>query len=223
MAWTDHVDIYCERHDAAFWAEPVNAVSNAAFVLVPIFGYLLAKRRVAVDWPITLLLLLAFLIAFSSFLFHTVAEVWAGAADAGSIQLFIVVYFAFAMRRFAGFAWWLAVAATAAFMAFSVVGGGALSRLVGDALNGSESYVPPLVALIVIGGLLIAAGRREAGRALAAGGVLFAVSLFFRAIDEPLCASFPLGTHFVWHILNGVLLGYLIYALAAYGVRLRGR
>ena len=223
MDWTAHIDIYCERHSAAFWAEPMNAISNLAFVLVPLAGYFIARRRGLVDWPITALVLLALLIAAASFLNHTVAQVWAGAADAASIQLFIVVYFAFAMRRFAGFAWWLAILATAAFMVFSVIGGGALSSLVGRALNGSEGYIPPLAALIVIGLLLMATGRREAGKALVFAGVLFATSLFFRAIDEPVCASFPLGTHFMWHILNGILLGYLIYALAAFGVRIRGR
>ncbi len=221
MDWTQQIDIYCERHGPAFWAEPANAISNIAFVLVPVAGYLLARRRAAVDWPITALVALALLIALASFLNHTVAEVWAGAADAGSIQLFIVFYFLFAMRRFAGFAWWLAGLATAAFMAFSIVGGGELSSLVGDALNGSEGYLPPLAALIVIGLALVASGRREAGWSLAGGGVLFGVSLFFRAIDMPLCAEFPLGTHFMWHILNGVLLGFLIYALAAFGVRIR--
>lgn len=221
MDWTEHIDIYCERHDTAFWAEPVNAFSNIAFVLVPVVGYLLARRRAAVDWPITTLVFLALLIGLASFLFHTVAEVWAGAADAGSIQLFIVFYFLFAMRRFAGFAWWLAALATAAFMGFSVIAGGMLSSLFGDALNGSESYFPPLAGLIVVGLALVAAGRREAGWSLAGGGALFTASLFFRAIDLPLCAAFPLGTHFLWHILNGVLLGYLIYALAAFGVRIR--
>lgn len=31
MEWFEAVDGYCERVDAAFWSEPINAVTNAAF------------------------------------------------------------------------------------------------------------------------------------------------------------------------------------------------
>jgi hypothetical protein len=36
------------------------------------------------------------------------------------------------------------------------------------------------------------------------------VSLTFRAVDGPLCEVLPMGTHFMWHILNGVMLGWMI-------------
>ncbi len=32
MDWFQAVDIYCERTSAAFWAEPVNALSNLSFI-----------------------------------------------------------------------------------------------------------------------------------------------------------------------------------------------
>ena len=41
-------------------------------------------------------------------------------------------------------------------------------------------------------------------------GALLILSLTFRSLDAPLCARWPIGTHFVWHILNGILLGWLI-------------
>ncbi|SDT92452.1 hypothetical protein SAMN05428979_0445 [Stappia sp. ES.058] len=33
MDWTASVDAYCERVGTAFWAEPVNALTNAAFLV----------------------------------------------------------------------------------------------------------------------------------------------------------------------------------------------
>jgi hypothetical protein len=33
-----------------------------------------------------------------------------------------------------------------------------------------------------------------------------AASGFLRTIDMAACARFPLGTHFFWHLLNGVVL-----------------
>jgi len=219
MDLTSHVDIYCERHSAAFWAEPTNAVTNITFLACAVGAYLIARSRGELDWPIAALVAITFLVGISSFLFHTVAEVWAGIADSTSIQLFILVYFLLAMRRFAGLNWWLAGGATAAFMVFSVAGGDLVKPLVGNALNGSEGYLPPLLALVFVGALLVRAGRKEAGVSLLLGAGLFAVSLFFRIIDMPVCAEFPLGTHFIWHIVNSVLLGFLIVAMARFGVR----
>jgi len=50
-----------------------------------------------------------------------------------------------------------------------------------------------------------------------AGLFVFAVSLTLRTLDEPLCAALPVGTHYLWHVLNGVTL-YLV-AKAATGTR----
>ena len=48
---------------------------------------------------------------------------------------------------------------------------------------------------------------------MAVGAGMLAVSLIFRTIDEAVCGAFPLGTHFLWHILNAVLLGWMIRVL----------
>jgi hypothetical protein len=31
-----------------------------------------------------------------------------------------------------------------------------------------------------------------------------------RTLDEPFCATFPIGTHFLWHLLNALMLGWMI-------------
>ncbi|WMS41314.1 ceramidase domain-containing protein [Acuticoccus sp. MNP-M23] len=217
MDWTRQLDNYCERLDPSFWAEPVNAVTNAAFVIAAIIALIVAQRRGRLDWPVVVLAAIIAIVGTGSFLFHTFATVWAVMADVIPIQIFILFYFALAMRRFAGLPWWGAVVATAMFMVLSFAGGNALGQLAGNALNGSEGYVTPLLALIVVGAWLRTRGRTDAGRALITGGLLFAVSLTFRTIDAGVCPSFALGTHFIWHILNGILLGYLTIALARYG------
>jgi hypothetical protein len=40
---------------------------------------------------------------------------------------------------------------------------------------------------------------------LAAAGV-FLVSTFFRTIDNAICPYFPVGSHFLWHVLVAVVL-----------------
>jgi hypothetical protein len=34
--WSIPIDLYCERVSPSFWAEPVNAVSNLAFLIAAI-------------------------------------------------------------------------------------------------------------------------------------------------------------------------------------------
>ena len=215
MDWTQTIDIYCERLGPAFWAEPWNALTNGAFLLAALVAYRVARRQGGPDRGVGLLIAILVMIGIGSFLFHTFATRWAVMADVVPIQIFILTYFALAMRRFAGMPWWGALLSTAVFMAVSVVGGDAAGRLAD--LNGSEGYVPPLLGLLVVGAALWAGGRRGAGVALMTGAAIFAVSLTFRTIDAGVCPGFPLGTHFLWHVLNGVLLGYLIVALVRYG------
>jgi hypothetical protein len=45
---------------------------------------------------------------------------------------------------------------------------------------------------------------------LGAAAALFFVSLAFRTVDRAICGVFPLGAHFVWHLLNAVVLWLLL-------------
>jgi hypothetical protein len=95
-----------------------------------------------------------------------------------------------------------------------VIGFALLTVAVGQALpagflNGSGNYLPVLAALIAVGWLI--RNNRQRRLALAAAGV-FAVSLIFRTIDHAVCTAFPLGTHFLWHVLNALVLYLLLRA-----------
>ena len=52
--------------------------------------------------------------------------------------------------------------------------------------------------------------RPETARGLALGAALLCLSLLFRSIDQAVCAAVPSGTHFLWHLCNAVLLGWMI-------------
>lgn len=215
MDWSQTLDNYCERLSPAFWAEPVNAITNGSFILAAAVALVIARRRGGLEPGVAALIVVVCLIGIGSFLFHTIATRWAVLADTIPIQIFILTYFALAMRRFVGLPWWGAVVATVAFVAYSALGSMVLARLVD--LNGSEGYVPPLSALLVVGAGLWAMGRRGPGVALILGALLFAVSLAFCTADMAVCSAFPLGTHFMWHTLNGMLLFYLVLAMMRYG------
>ncbi|SEN37708.1 hypothetical protein SAMN05216227_101288 [Pseudorhodobacter antarcticus] len=79
-------------------------------------------------------------------------------------------------------------------------------------LNGSLQYAPAMGALAVFAILTWRRGHVLRHWALAAAGV-FALSLVFRTVDLAVCAAFPTGSHFMWHVLNGAMVAILLQML----------
>jgi hypothetical protein len=117
--WSAPIDAYCERIDASFWSEPVNALSNAAFIAAAALAFLRWRRAGGADGPALYLIILVAIVGTGSFLFHTFANRWSRLADVIPIALFIYSYFFRAMRRFLGFGAAVAIVLTLAFAAFS--------------------------------------------------------------------------------------------------------
>ena len=51
---------------------------------------------------------------------------------------------------------------------------------------------------------------RSASGRLHLGAGLLTLSLTFRTLDQASCAVLPIGTHFMWHILNATMLAWMI-------------
>ncbi len=207
MDWWQGIDAYCERTGPEFWAEPLNAVTNAAFLLAALYGAWLA-RRTADPW-LGGLAAVAAAVGVGSFLFHTFATRWAGLADVIPIALFIAFGFALVMVRRVGLPWWGAVVATAAFMGVSPFVEGLLRPVMGS----SAGYAPAFLAMLLVGSGLFAAGR-DGAATLVSASLVFGLSLTMRMADEPFCPVVPSGTHFLWHVLNAVVLALVIRAAA---------
>ncbi len=287
MDLTRDLFLYCERVSAAFWAEPLNAVSNIAFLaaglgalvaqgrqgraglgreaiaatlmaagiiaffahtigllfalgggplyrplVIPVYALsvvfvvagLVATpslfRAPAPNWPVAWLSGNAVVVGIGSFLFHTYATPWAGAADSGPIVMFILGYFTVAMARFAGLSWRDAGLATFGFLlamlAAATVFRQVIPPILGEYAN-SVSYYPACLALLGVGLWLDRARAHPAGVVLMRAAGVFAVSLLFRTLDRPACDWIPVGTHFLWHLCNGLLLWMLIDAVIRHG------
>ncbi|MFC7399903.1 ceramidase domain-containing protein [Chelatococcus sp. GCM10030263] len=214
ISWFAPVDGYCERLEPGFWAEPINALTNAAFLIAALGAALLLARRKNADRAAGLLVGLTVAIGIGSFLFHTFAVVWASLADVIPIAVFILVYFYMSMRRFLGLPVAGAALLTAAYEAASMAFPRLWRAIVpadADPVGSSVGYLPAFLAMIAIGSLALARDPASSRRLLAAGAV-FAVSLALRSIDLQICAAVPLGSHFLWHILNGLVLFLLMRA-----------
>jgi hypothetical protein len=211
--WLRVVDGYCERTDASYWAEPLNALSNASFLVAAWASWRLAAREG--DAGGSVLAAILALIGVGSWLFHTHAQVWAMLLDVAPIQGFILVYIGLATVRFFAAPWWAGVLAAVAFVPASAAVASGIGAVFGP-LNGSTGYLP--VPMLILG-YAAALHRRapEAAWGLAVGAGMLVVSLFFRTIDAAVCGAFPGGTHFLWHLMNGVMLWWMMRVLVRFG------
>lgn len=231
--WGARIYNYCERgQDSAFWAEPLNAVSNAAFIIAALVATfeLLSQPKERRGLAEGALILIVYVIGVGSFLFHTYATRWAMIADTAPIGLFMLAYVVYALRRYLELPWLLVLLLLGGFIASLHYAGGIQCRpqflpitAVASArcLNGTVGYAPAFFALVLISGVLLAM-RHAAWRPLAAASVVFLSSMTFRTLDFELCrfthfAGHVTGTHFLWHLLNAVLLYLLLRAAIQYG------
>lgn len=203
MDWTRQIDSYCERLGPDYWAEPVNALTNLAFVLAAV---LLWPRVRGLPLARALCVVLAS-IGVGSWLFHTHATAWAALADVLPILGYILLYIFAANRAYWGLGPWAALGLTALFVPYAAVTVPAFQMIPG--LGSSAAYAPvPL--LILIYALLLRRRLPQVARGLGIGAGVLVASLFFRTVDETVCSAIPVGTHFMWHILNAVMLGWMI-------------
>jgi len=197
----DYIDIYCERIEPGLWAEPLNAVTNAAFIIAGVFAFLLAKREGAMDWRSLTLVTLIFAMGIGSALFHTFATLWAMASDVIPILLFQIGFIIFYSHKIMGCNRWKILGLLVIFVALMQ---GAM-QLPREWLNGSLEYFPALILLSGFALYHVKNAAREPYALMIAAGT-FCVSLTFRSIDYALCELIPFGTHFLWHCLNAVVL-----------------
>ncbi|WP_336814654.1 ceramidase domain-containing protein [Bosea sp. MMO-172] len=208
---------YCERIDGSFWAEPLNAVTNGAFLVAALAAFWLWRRQGGRDAVTLVLIGLVFAIGIGSFLFHTTPNRWTLLADVVPIQLFAFGYFAFALRRFLGLSGVVTAVGTLAFFVLALGLSAAGRAVLPAGMAGSAGYAAFLLGLI---GMALAMARTpvlcDQRRLLALAAGAFAVSLRMRSIDGALCGSLPLGTHWLWHLLNASVL-YLLLRAAVTG------
>lgn len=231
MSLGEHVFLYCERGTSeALLAEPINAISNLAFLFAALIGLQLVLWRPSEERSADhyLLVALVFVIGLGSLAFHLLATQGTELADVIPIGVFTLVYLGFALNRFLGVppGWTvlLVVGFTALMAATMQVkcwdgGVGIPGPEVQGAkacLNGSLFYLPALGALIIIG-LLMEERRLKAAPYVLWAAAIFTVSITLRSIDLALCDEIKwqgraTGTHFAWHVLNAIVLFLLIRA-----------
>jgi hypothetical protein len=191
------IDLYCERVGPGFWAEPINALSNLAYVAAS-----WAVWRAFAGTPVRVIALrltvLIGAIGAGSALFHTVATPWARRFDEVPILVFELVFLWEYGRRV------LRLRPTAVMLlSGALLAAVFAARQFSDVLNGSLVYLPALFAVTAFG---ISSRRAHGARTLLSAAAVLAAAVVFRTIDQQVCHAVPAGTHFLWHLLTAVVL-----------------
>lgn len=194
------LSLYCERLGPGLLAEPLNALSNLAFLWVAA----LAWRHAGPHRDQSLLAALLTAIGLGSLLFHLLATPLAQLFDVLPIALFQLTYLYLYQRRVAR----LGPAVSGGWLLIYVVALAAASQAP-DVLNGSLAYAPAALALLILGVVHI---RLRARLEVLGAALLFLVSLSARTLDLIMCGRWPYGTHFLWHLCNATMLYFLLRA-----------
>ena len=207
MNWFTSLNIYCERHGAGFWNEPINALTNLIFILA---GFMLVlntrQNKLCIFLSLQIILM-----GVASFLFHTFANILAGLIDTVSIMLFGVTYIFGSNYYLLKLNTITSIIIALCLVPFSFFVS-QLATISFGSLNGSTWYLSFIILFLTYSYLI----RKEFAQMsviLLCSALFLLISIFFRTIDIMSCNIIPVGTHFVWHIMNGVLLGTLVWGI----------
>lgn len=208
MNWLEPIRNYCERTGDLLWSEPLNAITNLSFLIAAWLLWKRYKATAAQDRPLAIMIALVAIVGIGSSLFHTFANRLTMLADVIPIALFTFFYLWHALRRLVGVSVYCTIGLLLVFVGLAIE----MSHLPGQyRFNGSADYFPCLAALLAIGTALLIRGH-AAAKYLLAAALCFILSLTFRSVDFAICESLPIGTHFLWHSINGVMLYLLVSA-----------
>jgi hypothetical protein len=200
------VDLYCERLGPGLLAEPLNALSNLAFLLGALL--LLRSRAVRRNQAARLPAVLLANVGLGSLVFHTWATQVGMVLDVAPILLLIAWAGREALLRELG--WNLSRIALVALAL--LVGTLPLWFWVADPAAAGIAYVPAGVLLWAVWTRFHARGHHGASQLLVAS-IAFTFAYTARALDGVLCAWIPMGTHWIWHLFNALSMTALIAGL----------
>lgn len=199
-----NIDLYCERLTDQFWAEPINAITNIAFVLAGLWGIWRISKSFNV-WSLVLSFL-SIMVGIGSFLFHTYANKQTHLLDLIPIFILTLVFVFYTFSKVLRFSYIKSFLSLFIFLSVMILIEVFVPKTI---LNGSLLYFPALMTLVMVS-IKIKTQNQELSQYYQQAAMIFLISLTFRTLDNEICEMIAIGTHFMWHLLNGVLLAIMI-------------
>ena len=202
-----YIDGYCERIAPGLMNEPWNALTNLAFIFAALIVWRYIRDKNPPKISIFLTVTLALIGVGSGFL-HTFATVWGAIADVFFIAVFVVTYIYGANKYFLHLKTVFSVLLTLVVFLLLFPIGRAIDFIF--PFIGESSTYASIATIIFLYGFWLLKSHKDVGLKLLIGASILSISIGFRIIDLPYCEINPLGTHWLWHVLNAVMLSWMI-------------
>lgn len=198
---------YCERAGNGLLSEPFNLLSSLAIFVSTYFVYILLKKHSIKSFHYWFLFILLVLVGIGSLLWHSFRNPIALALDAIPIYIFFFTFLYLLLARLTKSKLKVLVLLIG-FFAIQVLA----SNFFPTFLNGTIHHVINGTFSLC---LLVWLYQRfkNLNRYLLSAFLLYVLAIIFRSIDNSICSIFPIGTHFLWHILNATAAYFAIRAL----------
>lgn len=207
MDFLQYVDMYCERIAPGLFGEPLNLLSNFGFF---VGGLWVWQRHAKYGWDFTTLAILMLLIGIGSTAFHMFATVWSAMLDVAFIAAFVLFFLFRYLVRTGKVSALVSLLVVLVFLGCAI---GFTLTMPRGAMNGSVPYLAPLFALFLLA-TWSALRQFSAAGTLAVAALVFMVAIGLRTVDNWICDRFVHGTHFLWHLLNALVLLLAVHALS---------
>jgi len=204
--------VYCEQTLQSGFFEPINTITNSAFIIAGFFMIFQLKKTGIIDfkgWFLSSILIIIGLGSLAWHLYRNNATLW---ADSLPIAIFVLTYLFFYLK-FTTKKSWHRILLFISFFIYTPVLSIFLDIFeIGIFDNGGASYFSAITYLLLVQIYNYYNERDVIKKSLIIIG-LFLLSLFFRQIDLYVCEYTGFGTHFIWHILNALTLYLMIRLL----------
>jgi hypothetical protein len=201
----EQLDKYCEWAGPGGFSEPLNILTGAVFAVIGVWFL----RRPAQPGLARAMAILCLLTGITTVLHHYLPNPLTEMLDILPTLGFIaVVFFGYArdvLRLSAG----ESLSGTLVLMPF--VGGSLLLLLLLEEPFATAGYAALPVFIL---GMAVVLRQRDGGTGFRVmlAGVALMLGLVLRAADMQVCAAFPVGTHFLWHLCAAATVAMLICA-----------
>lgn len=188
-------------------AEPLNLITNIAFIIGAILVFRMLKfykQLTLKNLDIIILNALLFIIGLGSAAFHSIPNGLTVKLDVIPIEAFIFIYLAVFYIRVIQVPKIMALLILVAFIGVTIFFGKTFNP---GTLNGTIMYVPTYLMIIIMILLMVFVKQNPLYLHLINTTVIWTFSLAFRTMDMQICSySHQIGTHFLWHLLNAIVL-----------------
>ena len=205
-----HIGYYCGRFGPGFWGEPLNSLSNLAFVFGAVIAFWFWRSSPSRDpWQLLLFSLVAS-VGVGSFIFHSHPVPATLVIDLVPIQIFGLVALAYVCLRYVR----LTPSKTVALLlAFFLVRQLWIRSVNQGLLGGGITHVPAVLMLLSFG-VVLKLRRSPVANFLLLACVAYVAALLVRSWDLYLCSAFPIGLHWLWHLLTATAASTIICGAA---------